>query len=107
MMGKMTIKRGLSDQEMLGKWKETPTFEHDMEEAPIKAVQPAKKESFFTPELQEKVAKSLLEVKLSLFQQGVVDYDIKVSREDNRVILTAVQKPAKEPKPQSDGRRFR
>lgn len=99
-MGKTTIKRGLSDQEMLGKWKETPTFEHDMEEAAPKQPQPAKKESFFTQELQDKVSKSLLEIKLGLFQQGILDYEIKVSREENKVILTAVPKPAKQTKQQ-------
>ncbi|KYZ77912.1 hypothetical protein AXX12_16745 [Anaerosporomusa subterranea] len=90
-MSKAKIKRGLSDQDMVGKWQETATFEHGIEEPPmLKPTQPAKKESFFSTELQEKVAKNLLEIKLSLFQQGILDYDIKVSRDDNKVILTAV-----------------
>lgn len=90
-VSKVKIKRGLSDQEMVGKWQEKATFEHGIEEVPTgKPTQPAKKESFFSSELQEKVAKSLLEIKLSLFQQGILDYDIKVSRDANKVILTAV-----------------
>jgi hypothetical protein len=95
-VSKVKIKRGLSDQEMVGKWQEKATFEHGIEEEPmVKPAQPAKKESFFSPELQDKVAKSLLEIKLSLFQQGILDYEIKVSRDDNKVILAAVAKPRK------------
>jgi hypothetical protein len=94
-LSKAKIKRGLSDQDMVGKWQEKASFEHGIEEAPvIKPTQPAKKESFFSPELQEKVAKNLLEIKVSLFQQGILDYDIKVSREENKVVLTAVPRPA-------------
>lgn len=90
-MSKVKIKRGLSDQDMVGHWKETVTFEHDAgKKSPTKPAN--KKESFFSPELQDKVAKYLLEIKLSLFQQGILDYDIKVSREENQVILTAVPK---------------
>ena len=89
-MSKTKIKRGLSDQEMLGKWQEKASFEHGITEEEVKPSKPAKKESFFSPELQDKVAKSLLEIKVSLFQQGILDYDIRVSREGNKVILTAV-----------------
>lgn len=96
-MSKIRIKRGLSDQDMVGKWQEKPSFEHGIEEAAPKAVQTAqpKKESFFTPELQEKVAKGLLEVKLALYQQGILDYDIKVTRENTTIILTAIPRKSK------------
>lgn len=99
-MSKIQIKRGLSDQEMVGKWQEKPSFEHGIEEEPVKPVQTAanNKESFFTPELQTKVSKGLLEIKLALFQQGILDYDIKVSREGNTVSLTAVPKPVAQSK---------
>ena len=92
-MSKEKIKRGLTDQDMVGKWQEQASFEHCIEEAPVKPTAPAKKESFFSIDLQDKVSKSLLEVKLALFQQGIVDYEIKVSRESNKVILTAVPRP--------------
>lgn len=46
--------------------------------------------SFFTPELQEQVAKALLEVKVELYKQGVIDYRIEVSREGTSIILNAV-----------------
>ena len=97
-MGKFKIKRGLSDSDMIGKWQETPSFEHATEEETPKIVQTPqqhKKESFFTPDLQDQVAKKLLEIKLALYQQGVLDYDIKVSRENNSVILTAVPRKSK------------
>ncbi len=90
-MSKMKIKRGLSDRDMIGNWQETPSFEHDASDVPLpKPAKPNKQESFFSEELQDKVAKHLLEIKLSLFQQGIIDYDLKVSREGNQVILSAV-----------------
>lgn len=95
-MAKLKIKRGLSDQAMMGGWREKATFENGIgEESLDKPTQPIKKESFFSAELQEKVAKYLLEIKLSLFQQGILDYDISVSRQGNQVTLTAVARTAK------------
>ena len=103
-MSKQTIRKNLSDAEMFKGMKETITFENNPveEETPkqIKA-KPKKQEAdlhtaFFTPELQEKVGKALLDVKLQLFKEGVVDFDIKVSREGTKIILTPV--PAKAPK---------
>ncbi|MDU4961374.1 MAG: hypothetical protein E6X17_12030 [Sporomusaceae bacterium] len=89
-MAKVKIKRGLSDRDMVGNWQETASFEHGLDAEPaVKPVPPARKESFFSPELQEKVSKNLLAIKLDLFQQGILDYDLHVSREGNRVILTA------------------
>ncbi len=104
-MSKQTIKKNRSDAEMFLGHKEVMTFENStIEETEVKQVKATPKKqaddfhsSFFTPELQDKVGKALLEIKMQLFKEGVVDFDIKVSREDTKVLLTAI--PAKPPKP--------
>ncbi len=96
-MGK--IKKNLSDSEMLKGWQEEPTFETEILDEPVsRPVKSAKKEpaedinsAYFTPELKESVGKALLELKLNLYKQGIVDYQIKVACQDNQVILTAVE----------------
>ena len=96
-MGK--IPKNLSDKSMIGNYKENITFENDIfiEEslAPRPRVLEKKDKAgygsdFFTPELQEKVGKLLLELKVELYKEGIVDFDIKVARQDKQVILTAV-----------------
>lgn len=97
------IKKNLSDADMLKGWQEESTFETQLE-AEQEAVRPtakfAKKDpaedinnAYFTPEIKEAVGKALLELKLNLYREGVVDYQIKVSCQGNQVVLTAV--PAK------------
>ena len=96
------IPKNLSDKSMVGNYKEEITFENDIfadEVArPVKVV--AKKEKagyvsdFFTPELQEKVGKALLELKLELYKDGIVDFNIKVAREGKQIILTAAPSKA-------------
>jgi len=92
------IPKNLSDKSMVGNYSEQITFENDIfaeEKAVAKPLKAEKKASpayvceFFTPELQEKVGKALLELKVELYKQGVVDFDIKVARQDKQVILTA------------------
>ena len=104
-MSKFSIRKNLSDADMFVGHKETITFENTPGEEqatqPVKTSaakkqQPDFHSSFFTPELQDKVGKALLDVKMHLFKEGIVDYELKVSREGTKVILTAV--PAKPPK---------
>lgn len=94
------IPKNLSDSAMFSGIKEKPTFEtavYSDSEEPVKPVKKELKEdlvtAFLTPEIQEKVGKALLDMKLELYKQGTVDYTIKVGRQGNQVILTAV--PAK------------
>ena len=96
------IKKNLSDSDMFKGWHEQPTFETEIvDDEPVRLpVKSAKTEpaadinsAYFTPELQESVGKALLELKLNLYKQGNVDYQIKVSCQGNQVILAAV--PAK------------
>ncbi|VBB06641.1 Hypothetical protein LUCI_1877 [Lucifera butyrica] len=101
-MGK--IKKNLTDQEMLAGYQEKITFEHmPDEEVPAKQDKSSKKPSadhfanaFLSPELEEKIGKLLLELKLKLFKEGIVDYEIKPVLDGTQIVLRAVPKPAKE-----------
>lgn len=101
-MLKDTIKRNLSDAEMFKNCKEELTFENSTAEAhePVKQVKRtvdgSKKNedintAFLTPELQQQIGKALLELKLQLFKEGVVDYNLKVTRVGRQILLTAVE----------------
>lgn len=92
------IKKNLSDAEMLKGWQEQPTFETELQEEPVRPpVKAARKDpaddinsAYFTPEVKEAVGKALLELKLNMYKEGIVDYQIKVSCQGNQVMLTAV-----------------
>lgn len=101
-MIKDKIAKNLSDAEMFKNYKEELTFENNTAEAeppskPVKRTTDAGKKAedintaFFTPELQQQIGKALLELKLQLFKEGLVDYNLKVTREGRRIILTAVE----------------
>ena len=91
------IPKNLSDKSMAVNYKEEITFENDIyadDKVEIKTVKSEKKSAayvseFFTPQLQEKVGKALLELKVELYKQGIVDFRINVARLDKQVILTA------------------
>jgi hypothetical protein len=97
------IKKNLSDAEMFKGWQEAPTFETDAADEPVRPpVRPLRKEpaedinsAYFTPELKEAVGKALLELKLNMYKEGIVDYQIKVSCQGNKVLLSAVPAKAK------------
>lgn len=99
------IPKNLSDKDMMGSFKDTLTFETEVIQEAA-APKPVKKKTektnyaseFFTPELQEKVGKALLELKLELYKTGVVDFDIKVQRDGQSVLLKAVPKKEKQPR---------
>lgn len=108
-MLKDKIARNRSDAEMFKDYKEELTFENsqsDAEEPEKPAKRPAdtakKAEdintAFFTTELQQQVGKALLDLKLQLFKEGVVDYSLKVTREGRRIILTAAEITPKQKK---------
>jgi hypothetical protein len=94
------IPKNLSDKSMVGNYKEQITFENDIFAEEVARPVPVKKEKvgyvseFFTPELQEKVGKALLELKVELYKEGIVDFTIKAVRQDKQIILTAVPSKA-------------
>jgi len=99
------IPKNLSDKSMIGKYAEQITFENDIFAEETVTTRPVKAEKkanapyvseFFTPQLQEKVGKALLELKVELYKEGIVDFDIKVARLDKQVILTVVPSKAQQ-----------
>lgn len=93
------IPKNLSDKSMFGDYQEQITFENDIfseETAVPRPVKPEKREKvpyaseFFSIELQEKVGKLLLEIKVELYKEGIVDFDIKVARKGKEIVLTPV-----------------
>ncbi|MDO7789002.1 hypothetical protein [Desulforamulus aquiferis] len=100
-MTKNKIKKNLSDEEMFAGWKEENTFENNPGEDIFSKSSPARaaknqvkkeEDSFLTQELHAQVNKALLEQKIQLYREGVVDYQIKVYREGKQVILEAIPK---------------
>lgn len=98
------IRKNLSDREMFGATEENLTFENmgDEEETTSKIQKTAKKqdkvldEGYLSRQAADHLNKALLEFKVSMFQKGILDYDFKISREENRIVLTAV--PQKKPR---------
>ncbi len=94
------IRKNLSDREMLGATEEELTFETrgDEAESRQKAKKPPQKqaqgldEGYLSRQAADHLNKALLEFKVSMFQKGILDYDFKVSREENKIVLTAVLK---------------
>lgn len=92
------IPKNRQDTEMLGSLPEQASFEHVSDgDAGRPVTKPAKDETtkpayaaFFTPMLQEDIGKALLTLKLKLYQEGIVDFAIKVSCEVNQIVLKAV-----------------
>ncbi|WP_378953895.1 hypothetical protein [Pelosinus sp. sgz500959] len=93
------IPKNLSDKSMFGDYQEQITFENDIFSEEITAPKPVKQSKkepvdyvseFFTTELQEKVGKMLLEIKVELYKEGIVDFDVKVARQGKQIVLTAV-----------------
>ena len=85
------IKKNLTDQEMMAGFPEKATFETAVLAAEPAApkISKSKDEPFFTKELQEDVNRALLELKVKLYQEGIVDYNLKVSQENRQVCITA------------------
>lgn len=102
MAKKTKIRKNLTDTDMLVNYKEEPGLwcleDTDTEEPVKKVVKAPSQEAgdYFTPELQDKVNKALLQLKIKLFNEGIIDYEIKVTLEGKQVLLTPV--PLKEKK---------
>ena len=98
-MGK--IPKNLSDKEMFKNYQEEPTIEETFQrlgkgekESPRgggKDKQELEALSL-SPEVSDALEKMLLEVKLALYREGVVDYRLTVHREGKKIILSPTVK---------------
>lgn len=97
------IPKGLTDAQMTAGMEEELTFENGAyqdEKTKKKKVQSKKKDDnmlleFITPALAEKLGRQLLELKLALYQEGIVDYRFRVERQGHAIVMTAVETKSK------------
>jgi len=96
------IPKNLSDKDMLKGFKEEKTLEDLFIEADAKEQKKQQQKkavahevieiAYLTPDIVDKLGKMLLELKLSLYQEGVVDYSMTIRREGNDIILSPKEK---------------
>ena len=96
------IQKNRDDSEMFANWHEDSSFENAADglsepRQPARSVKSDEQglESFFTPELKEAIGKALLQLKVNLYKQGIVDFKLQPIVKENQIILTAV--PVKKP----------
>ena len=96
------IQKNRDDSEMFVNWHEDSSFENAADglsepRQPARSVKADDQglESFFTPELKEAIGKALLQLKVNLYKQGIVDFKLQPVVKENQIILTAV--PVKKP----------
>ena len=99
------IIKNLSDAEMFKNYKEELTFEHtDRDGAAERRPEPVKKaekevaDRYLTPELADQIEKALLELKIKLYKDGIVDYKYKVSQDNGKVVIIPLPFMPKQPK---------
>ena len=100
-MGMAKITKDLADKDMFKDYKEDKTVESiflDSEEKIDKQPRPKKRFereelqlAYLTPVLQEKLGKALLDLKMVLYKEGIVDYDIKVKRDGQKIVLLPIE----------------
>ncbi|MPM72258.1 hypothetical protein SDC9_119231 [bioreactor metagenome] len=90
------IPKNLSDSDMMTKWEKAVKKAETNQVGQSPTVQPRYESGFLTPELTQAVGKALLELKVKLYKEGIVDYNIKVKQDGNQIILTAVPRKNKQ-----------
>lgn len=100
------IPKNLSDKDMFQDYVEEATLE-DRFLAAEKAADKKRREQAsieppadlaragFTPELTDRLGKALLELRMTLANEGIKDYNFKIRREGKNITITAVEKAKK------------
>ncbi len=100
------IPKNLSDKDMFQDYVEEETLE-DRFIAAEKAADKKRREKAgieppaelaragFTPQLTDQLGRALLELRMSLANEGIKDYSFKIRREGKSITLTAVEKKKK------------
>ncbi|MGP1365771.1 MAG: hypothetical protein ACTTKW_00415 [Schwartzia sp. (in: firmicutes)] len=98
-MGK--IPKNLSDKDMFKNYQEEPTIEETFQQAdqvvqdPRQGRTKAKREweaLGLSPEISDAMEHMLVEMKVELYREGVVDYRLTVRRDGKNIILSPVVK---------------
>lgn len=97
------IPKNLSDKDMLKNFVEEPTLESMFMEAGEKMEKKVAKRAadehpgkdiriaYLTQDVIDKIGKLLLELKVDLYKEGIVDYRMNVHREGKNIILSPVE----------------
>ncbi|MFA6850127.1 MAG: hypothetical protein WCS30_07210 [Selenomonadaceae bacterium] len=95
------IPKDLADKDMFKDYKEDKTVESmflaleekvDRQPGPKKRSEREKLQlAYLTPVLQEKLGKALLDLKMVLYKEGIVEYDIKVKRDGQKIVLLPIE----------------
>ena len=99
------IPKNLSDKDMLQDFQEEHSLESIFLEAEAKDDKKRRKKlaeqpksdlqiAYLTPDIIEKLGKLLLELKLDLYQQGIVDYKMRVHRDGKNIVLSPAETPS-------------
>lgn len=106
-MAKNKIPKNRSINEMFSGVKEEITFEtadwDDEPETTKRFVKKSNKQQnpeslraqFFTPDLQEKVGKILLDIKMAYYKDGVGDISLEVTKDGRNVVIKTAPKTSK------------
>ena len=98
------IPKNLSDKDMLKNFVEEPTLESMFMEAGEKMEKKAAKRAadehpgkdiriaYLTQDVIDKIGKMLLELKVDLYKEGIVDYRMNVHREGKNIIRAPVER---------------
>ena len=101
------IPKNLFDKDMLKNFTEEPTLESMFMEAGAKLDKKAAKRAaeehpgkdiriaYLTPDVIDKLGKLLLELKVDLYKDGIVDYRMNVHREGKNIILSPIEHKGK------------
>ena len=97
------IPKNLSDKDMFQDYVEEETLEEKFiaaekkadkqrREQARKAPPPELARAGFTPELTDQLGRAIMELRLTLANEGIEKYTFKIKREGKSIILTAVEK---------------
>lgn len=101
------IPKNLSDKDMLKGWQDDESAEAlflsspaGKETARTRPSAPKREEkrdrvAYITPDVVDSLEKALLELKVSLYREGIVDFKMNVCRKGNDIILSPVETGAK------------
>ncbi len=100
------IPKNLSDKDMFQNYVEEETIEDRFIAAEKKAARKRQEQAKqappaelaragFTPELTDQLGRALMELRLTLANEGIREYTFKIRREGNSITLTAVEKKKK------------
>lgn len=97
------IPKNLSDKDMFQDYVEEETLEEKFIAAEKKADRQRREQAKqapppelaragFTPELTDQLGRALMELRLTLANEGITKYSFKIKREGKSIILTAMEK---------------